>query len=29
MRFRTAMFAHRVLALAGIGRGDFPDDSKE
>jgi len=29
MRFRTAMFAHRVLALAGIGRGDFPDGSKE
>jgi hypothetical protein len=25
MRFRTAMFAHRVLALAGIGRSHFPE----
>jgi hypothetical protein len=28
-RFRTAMFAHRVLALAGIGRGDWPGSGQE
>jgi hypothetical protein len=28
MRFRTAMFAHRILALAGIGRDDFTSGEK-
>jgi hypothetical protein len=28
MRFRTAMFAHRILAMAGIGRGDVTSGEK-